>query len=56
MARCMPEEHWPPATFTVQFRGTPAALPPQWREQQLAAVRRVHAEVYAQVAGDRSWV
>lgn len=26
-----------------------------WREQQLAAVRRVHGEVYAQVAGDRSW-
>jgi Glycosyltransferase Family 4 len=27
-----------------------------WRREQLAAVRRVHAEVYAQVAGDRSWV
>ena len=27
-----------------------------WREEQLAAVRRVHAEVYAQVAGDRGWV
>jgi hypothetical protein len=26
-----------------------------WRNQQLAAVRRVHAEVYAQVAGDRVW-
>jgi hypothetical protein len=28
----------------------------EWRQEQLAAVRRVHAEVYAQVAGDRSWV
>jgi hypothetical protein len=27
-----------------------------WRAEQLAAVRRVHAEIYAQVAGDRSWV
>jgi hypothetical protein len=27
-----------------------------WREEQLAAVRRVHADVYAQVAGDRAWV
>jgi hypothetical protein len=27
-----------------------------WRAEQLAAVRRVHAQVYAQVAGDRSWV
>ncbi len=27
-----------------------------WRDVQRAAVRRVHAEVYAQVAGDRSWV
>ena len=26
-----------------------------WREEQLAAVRRVHAEVYRQVAGDRAW-
>jgi hypothetical protein len=26
-----------------------------WRAEQLAAVRRVHAEVFAQVAGDRSW-
>ena len=28
----------------------------RWREEQLVAVRRVHAEIYAQVAGDRSWV
>ena len=36
----------------------PMSLPadPTWRAEQLAAVRRVHAEVYAQVAGDRSWV
>jgi len=27
-----------------------------WRAEQLEAVRRVHAEIYAQVAGDRSWV
>jgi hypothetical protein len=27
----------------------------EWRAQQLAAVRRVHAEVFAQVAGDRVW-
>jgi hypothetical protein len=26
-----------------------------WRAQQRAAVQRVHAEVYAQVAGDRAW-
>jgi hypothetical protein len=26
-----------------------------WRAEQLAAVRRVHAQVYEQVAGDRSW-
>ena len=26
-----------------------------WRHEQLAAVRRVHAEVFAQVAGDRGW-
>lgn len=26
-----------------------------WRQEQRAAVRRVHAEVYAQVAGDRGW-
>ncbi len=26
-----------------------------WRADQLEAVRRVHAEIYAQVAGDRAW-
>jgi hypothetical protein len=28
----------------------------EWRDAQRAAVRQVHAEVYAQVAGDRTWV
>lgn len=27
-----------------------------WREEQREAVRRVHADIYAQVAADRSWV
>jgi hypothetical protein len=27
-----------------------------WRNEQRAAVARVHHEVYAQVAADRSWV
>jgi hypothetical protein len=26
-----------------------------WRAEQLAAVRRVHGQVYGQVAGDRGW-
>jgi len=26
-----------------------------WRQEQAAAVARVHSDVYAQVAGDRSW-
>ena len=33
----MSPEDWPPATFTAQFRGTPAALAPEVRAQQLAA-------------------
>ena len=37
MARFMDPEDWPPATFTAQFRGTPAALAPEVRAQQLAA-------------------
>jgi predicted O-methyltransferase YrrM len=37
MARFMDPEDWPPASFTAQFRGTPAALPPEVRAQQLAA-------------------
>jgi hypothetical protein len=27
-----------------------------WRAEQRAAVQRVHADVYAQVASDRDWV
>ncbi len=36
----------------------PMLLPadPAWRAEQLEAVRRVHAEIYAQVAGDPAWV
>jgi predicted O-methyltransferase YrrM len=33
----MSHEDWPPATFTAQFRGTPAALAPEVRAQQQAA-------------------
>jgi predicted O-methyltransferase YrrM len=33
----MSRDDWPPATFTSQFRGTPAALAPAVRAQQLAA-------------------
>ncbi|MGY1801838.1 glycosyltransferase [Blastococcus sp. SYSU D00922] len=28
----------------------------QWRDEQRTAIRQVHADVYAQVAADRSWV
>jgi hypothetical protein len=37
-------------------RPMPRPADRDWREEQLAAVRRVHADVYAQVAADRSWV
>lgn len=37
MPRSMNREDWPPATFTAQFRGTPAALAPEVRAQQVAA-------------------
>src|SRR5262245_60780520 len=30
-------DDWPPATFTAQFRGSPAALAPEVRAQQEAA-------------------
>jgi predicted O-methyltransferase YrrM len=33
----MSADEWPPATFTSQFRGTTAALPPEVRAQQQAA-------------------
>ena len=36
-------------------RPMPRPADPIWREGQRAAVREVHAEVYAQVAGDRGW-
>jgi Glycosyltransferase Family 4 len=37
-------------------RPMPRPADRDWREEQRAAVRRVHADVYAQVAADRSWV
>ena len=36
-------------------RPMPRPADPVWREGQRAAVRDVHAEVYAQVVADRSW-
>ncbi|MCZ2859169.1 hypothetical protein [Blastococcus sp. VKM Ac-2987] len=36
-------------------RPMPRPADPAWRAQQRAAVQGVHAEVYAQVAADRSW-
>ena len=33
----------------------PRAADRVWRSEQAAAVARVHRDVYAQVAGDRSW-
>jgi hypothetical protein len=37
-------------------RPMPRPADREWRDAQRAAVRQVHAEVYAQVAGDRTWV
>ncbi|SOD94446.1 glycosyltransferase [Blastococcus haudaquaticus] len=37
-------------------RPMPRPAEREWREAQQAAVRQVHADVYAQVAADRSWV
>jgi hypothetical protein len=37
-------------------RPMPRPADRNWRDEQRAAVRRVHADVYAQVAADRSWV
>jgi hypothetical protein len=37
-------------------RPMPRPADRDWRDEQRAAVRRVHADVYAQVAADRSWV
>ena len=36
-------------------RPMPRAADRDWRAEQRAAVRQVHADVYAQVAADRSW-
>jgi hypothetical protein len=36
-------------------RPMPRPADREWREAQRAAVRQVHADVYAQVAADRSW-
>ena len=44
------------AVAAALTRPMPRPADRDWREEQLAAVRRVHAEVYAQVAADRSWV
>jgi hypothetical protein len=37
-------------------RPMPRPADRDWREEQRAALRQVHADVYAQVAADRSWV
>jgi hypothetical protein len=37
-------------------RPMPRPADREWRDEQRTAVRRVHADVYAQVAGDRTWV
>jgi hypothetical protein len=40
------------AVVAALTRPAPARVDRAWRTEQLAAVRRVHAQVYAQVAGD----
>lgn len=37
-------------------RPMPRPADRDWREEQRAAVQQVHADVYAQVAADRSWI
>jgi hypothetical protein len=44
------------AVAAALTRAMPRPADRDWREEQLAAVRQVHAEVYTQVAADRSWV
>jgi hypothetical protein len=44
------------AVAVALTRPMPRPADRAWRNAQRAAVTRVHAEVYAQVAGDRSWV
>jgi hypothetical protein len=41
------------AVVAALTRPAPARVDPAWRAEQLAAVRRVHAQVYEQVAADR---
>ncbi|MFD2089971.1 glycosyltransferase [Blastococcus deserti] len=53
--------HLDPVSLTAAIgaalaRPMPRPADREWREEQRAAVRKVHADVYAQVAGDRSWV
>jgi hypothetical protein len=43
------------AVAAALTRPMPRPADRAWREEQRAAVRRVHAEVYAQVAADRGW-
>jgi len=42
------------AVVAALTRPAPAQVDPAWRADQLAAVRRVHAQVYQQVAGDQA--
>ncbi|MDT0274733.1 glycosyltransferase [Blastococcus goldschmidtiae] len=44
------------AVSAALTRPMPRPADRTWRGEQAEAVRRVHAEVYAQVAADRSWV
>jgi hypothetical protein len=44
------------AVSAALTRPMPRPADRAWRDQQRTAVRRVHADVYAQVAGDRGWI
>ncbi|MCW2637105.1 MAG: uncharacterized protein JWQ99_3472 [Blastococcus sp.] len=44
------------AVAVALTRPMPRPADRTWREEQRVAVQRVHAQVYAQVAADRSWV
>jgi hypothetical protein len=51
------DEVWLSGAVAVALtRPMPRPADRVWREQQRAAIQRVHADVYAQVAADRSWV
>jgi hypothetical protein len=43
------------AVSAALARPMPRPADQVWRKEQRAAVQRVHAQVYAQVAGDRTW-